>query len=316
MKKILPILLLLSLYACTTEQAKPVQTASDNVFMVVLGIAQDAGYPQAACTKVCCKDLWNNTAHRRQVTCLGLVDKEAEKVWLLEATPDIKFQMEQLAACLPSRETHLPDGILLTHAHIGHYTGLMHLGREAIGAKEVPVFAMPRMKNFLQTQEPWAQLVRLKNIAIQNLQADSTLVLSKNLKITPFLVPHRDELSETVGYRIEGPSKKGLFIPDIDKWNKWERSIKKEIQEVDFAYLDGTFFKNGEIPNRDMSLIPHPFIEESVALFDDLAMEEKKKITFIHFNHTNPALNPKSAERLELLAKGYRLAEEGERQGL
>ncbi len=87
---------------------------------------------------------------------------------------------------------------------MGHYTGLMHLGREAMGARAVPVWAMPRMRDFLASSGPWSQLVRLRNIELQPLAADSTVTLGDSLHVTPFLVPHRDEYSETVGFRIEG----------------------------------------------------------------------------------------------------------------
>ena len=314
--KYLLIATLLIFGACKQPPTIQTSTMTPDQFLVVLGIAQDAGYPQAACTKDCCKNTWENPVLQKQVTCLGLVDKTAGKIWLFEATPDFKFQLQQLASYMPTQLKPIPDGIFLTHAHMGHYTGLMDLGREAIGAKEVPVYAMPRMKNFLEKNEPWRQLVTLKNIDIRRLQADSSIILSKDLRITPFLVPHRDELSETVGYQVEGPNRKVLFIPDIDKWHKWDRAITEEVKKVDLAFLDGTFFQNGEIPNRDMSLIPHPFIEESVALFKELPSEHKKKIHFIHFNHTNPALQPNSLERRNLLEQGFLLAEEQEVHGL
>ena len=187
----------------------------------------------------------------------------------------------------------------------------MHLGREAMGADKIPVYAMPRMKNFLENNGPWSQLVTLKNIAIQPLKADSTIILENNFQITPSIVPHRDEFSETVAYSIKGKEKSALFIPDIDKWHLWERSINEEIQKHDIAFLDGSFYENGEIPGRDMSLIPHPFISESLEAFQSLPDNEKSKVHFIHFNHTNPVLRENSEARQQVLDLGYQLAEEG-----
>ena len=103
-------------------------------------------------------------------------------------------------------------------------------------------------------------------------------------------MPHRDEYSETVGYVISGPNKSALFIPDIDKWEKWKLDINAEIKKVDYALLDATFFDEKEINNRDISEIPHPFIIESMKKFEMMTPEEKNKIIFIHFNHTNPVL--------------------------
>jgi pyrroloquinoline quinone biosynthesis protein B len=175
----------------------------------------------------------------------------------------------------------------------------------------MPVYAMPRMKEYLETNGPWSQLVKLQNIQLQPLQNNTEVFLDDQMKVVPLQVPHRDEYSETVGYQIHGPNKKVLFIPDINKWELWERSIVEEVKKVDYAFLDGSFFKNGEIPGRDMSEIPHPFIEESLQLFSELSAEEKAKIYFIHFNHTNPVLQDNSPARLEIQAAGLNMANEG-----
>jgi len=161
------------------------------------------------------------------------VDKEEEKIWMFEATPDFKYQLRNLTT---KSSLSKISGIFLTHAHIGHYTGLMNLGREVMGSRGMPVYAMPRMKNYLETNGPWSQLVDLKNIKINELQADSAIQVSNKLTVTPFLVPHRGEFSETVGYRIESANTKVLFIPDIDKWYLWDRSIIEEISKVDYAF--------------------------------------------------------------------------------
>ena len=191
----------------------------------------------------------------------------------------------------------------------------MYLGREAMGAKKVPVYAMPKMQHFIETQGPWSQLVKLNNIAIQSLQHDSTVVLTPALKVTPFLVPHRDEFSETVGYKIEGTKKSALFIPDINKWEQWERDIVAAVKTVDYAFLDATFFKNGEIP-RPMSEVPHPFIEETLRLFEGESEAVKNKIHFIHFNHSNPALKAQHRLKDSVQALGYHFAKEGRVYGL
>lgn len=210
-------------------------------------------------------------------------------------------------------------GILLTHAHMGHYTGLMHLGHESMGATGVPVYAMPRMREYLRGNGPWSQLVRCENIALKSLEDGVPVQLNERLSVTPFLVPHRQEYSEVIGLRIDGPNRSALFIPDIDSWEEWDEkgtSIEEVIALVDFAYLDGTFFANGEIEGRDMSDFPHPFITHSMNRFDGLAPEDKAKVRFIHLNHTNPALWPDSEEYETVIERGFRLAAEGERVGL
>lgn len=298
-------ILLVFFSGCTQDSATP-EPLPDQ-FISILGIAQDAGFPQADCEKEHCRQYWEGEVEKRHVVSLGLTDQATGQNWMFEATPDFPVQLHQL-----KKSTVVNDlsGIFLTHAHMGHYTGLMHLGHEAMGAAEMPVFAMSELKTYLEANGPWSQLVELDNISLKKLQADSAIQLSPNVSVTPFLVPHRDEYSETVGYRIESSEKSVLFIPDINKWHVWERDIIQEISKVDIALLDGTFYDQDELPNRDMSEIPHPYVEESLALFEGLPDSERSKIMFIHFNHTNPLIL-NSPERKKVEELGYRVAAEG-----
>ena len=286
-------------------------------FLVVLGITQDAGYPQIGCTKECCRAYWTTgpdgqyNEESKYITCLAIVDKETDQYWLIEATPDITWQLEELQTHLSAKDDYLPDGIFITHAHIGHYSGLMQLGKEAMNAKSVPVWVMPRLDSFLRNNGPWSQLVSQENISLRRLHADSAHSINSSFRITPFLVPHRDEYSETVGFIIESDNKKILFIPDIDKWEKWDRDIVAEVGKVDIALLDGTFYENGELPGRDMNEIPHPFVEESIKKFSAIPDSEKSKIIFVHFNHTNPLLKKESPEINKIRSNGFEVAFEG-----
>ncbi len=276
--------------------------------LVVLGVAQDAGYPQIGATEEFAAVELGQRA-RQNVVALGVADKKAGQKFLFEATPDMPAQLFALNRLLPTPGT-LPTGIFLTHGHIGHYTGLMYLGREASGASAIPVYAMPRMVSFLTANAPWSQLVTLKNIALRPLAADQEIALNPQLKVRPFLVPHRDEFTETVGFEITGAHKKAVFIPDIDKWSKWPQQLPEVIRKADYVLIDATFYRNGEIP-RDMAEVPHPFVEETIRLLQSLPMTERAKVYFIHFNHTNPLLQKNSPERREVLRLGFQVAEEG-----
>ena len=277
-------------------------------YIIVLGTIQDAGSPHMGCERSCCISLFENPDPNRKVVSLGLVDPLEKKYWLIEASPDFITQCRELKKISAFEHGKSPDGIFLTHAHIGHYTGLMYLGKESYNSKNVPVFAMTRMKGFLIKNGPWSQLFKLNNIRINNINHQEEIKLSNNLSITPFLVPHRDEFSETVGFKINGPKKSVLFIPDIDKWGKWNKNLIKEIKSVDIALLDGTFYDNKEVNNRNISEIPHPFIVETMDLFKQEKNSEKFKINFIHFNHTNPLLDSNSAALIRLKESGFNMA--------
>ena len=293
------------------------QTDNSNLpFVMVLGTAQDAGFPQAGCNKECCQSAWETPSKQRFATSLAIVDPTSNQRWLLDCTPDFREQLRLLQTQTPAAGGPVLDGIFLTHAHVGHYAGLIHLGREVIGADSVKVYAMPRMSHFLATNGPWEQLVTLKNITLCPLAADTAVQLNARISVTPILVPHRDEYSETVGFEVRGPNRKILFIPDIDKWDKWDQRVEEKVTDVDVAYLDGTFFGNGEIPGRDMSLIPHPSITESMERFSGLTSSVRSRVRFIHLNHTNPVLDTNSAGYRILQESGCRAAQQGEQQKL
>lgn len=304
-----------TLCACTLRPVTADVPAA-GPYLIVLGIAQDGGVPQAGSMGA---PGWSDPTRRRMVVCLGLVDPESGRRWMFEATPDFPDQLARLHEAPPRAERATPDGIFLTHAHIGHYSGLMFLGHESMGARAVPVHAMPRMAAFLASGGPWDRLVLRGNIEVRALEAGVPVDLRVGVRVTPFVVPHRQEYSEVVGYRIDGPSRSALFIPDIDSWREWDEQgtrLEDQLAGVDVAYLDGTFYADGEIPGRDMSGFPHPFITHTMDRLGALPPAERAKVRFIHLNHTNPALWSGSGARRVVERNGYRVAEEGERFGL
>jgi len=190
------ILFILCFQCASPEVGNSNATLQKQPYLIVLGNVQDAGSPHAACQKDCCKKLFENPDPNRQVVSLGLVDPITNSSWLFEATPDLPRQMKMLSKEVKNN-SETPNGIFLTHAHIGHYAGLMLLGNESMNANKIPVFAMSRMRTYLEENGPWSQLVSFNNIDIKSLENETGVELTKDLLVTPFLVPHRDEFSET-----------------------------------------------------------------------------------------------------------------------
>lgn len=287
-------------------------------YVLVLGTAQDGGLPQIGGTSPQDEAARRDPARRRLVASLLVVDRASGGRWLIDATPDLREQVERAAAEPPRRgaggtRPPLFDGIFLTHAHIGHYLGLAQLGREAYGANGVPVWGSARMVEFLSRNAPWDQLVRLGNIRLETFTAGVPVQLAPGLTVTALAVPHRAEYTDTHGFVVRGPRRALLYIPDIDKWERWETAIESALREVDVALLDGTFFADGEIPGRSMADIPHPFIAESLSRLAALPASERRKILFTHLNHTNPAADPTSPESRRIETAGMRVAVEDER---
>ena len=277
-------------------------------FIYILGNVQDAGLPHIGCQHKFCKEKFNEYK-QHFTTSIAVVDPKDKKYILFEATPDLPYQLNYLEKEI-FNQFLLPESIYITHAHIGHYTGLMYFGREALGAKNLMVKVLPKMSNFLKTNGPWSQLVDINNIKLQTLYFGSNTNELRNLTVTPIQVPHRDEYSETAGFIIKGKNKKALFIPDIDKWEKWDKNLKQLVHEFDYLLLDATFYDSKEI-NRDISEIPHPLVTETIDLLDDLSPEDKNKVYFIHMNHTNLMLDPVSNLTKLVTNKGFNITRLG-----
>ncbi|MEQ8762652.1 MAG: MBL fold metallo-hydrolase [Planctomycetota bacterium] len=282
--------------------------------VVVLGVVQDAGLPQLGCENSCCLEEDGDPRPRQSTSSIAVVLTATGQSFLFDATPDIR---EQLALLRRHESYRKPgarrpvDGVFLTHAHMGHYTGLMHFGFESMSTDAVPVHCTERFAKYLETSGPWSQLVTKKNIVIRPFEVGTAIEPAPGLKVTAFLVPHRDEYSDTVGYRIEAGDDSLVFLPDIDHWTE-DVDIRELVRSNAHVLIDATFYSGDELPGRDLSQIPHPRIVDTMKLLEDRPEEERARVRFIHLNHTNPALRPGSAARRAIEDAGFRVASIGE----
>ncbi len=271
--------------------------------LTVLGIAQDGGHPQTGCQKPCCVAARHDPSLAHRISCIGLTD--GDQRWMLDCTPDIGPQLAAIGGAPLA-------GILLTHAHMGHYTGLLQLGPEAWAPAKVPVYAMPGMQAFLRANQPWASLLDDGHVELVPLAADVPLHLSADVVVTPWLVPHRGPWTETVAFHVQGPKSSALYLPDLDRWDDWDRDLADILTHVDAAYVDASFYDLGELGRRDTGEILHPLVTDSMDRFQHLPAEQRARLAFLHINHTNPLLDPTSAAFTAVHARGYRVAREGE----
>lgn len=269
---------------------------------LVLGVAQDGGHPQPGCRADCCV---GPGVRSHLTTCIAIID--AERGWLLDAGPDFRSHL----AVLDRAGIELA-GILLTHGHIGHYTGLMFLGREAMNTKTLPVWAAPRLARFIATNGPWEQLVNAGNIDLRVVEPGKPISLGSQMSAEPFPVPHRDEYSETVGFLIAGPRRSLVYVPDTDGWDGWNPPVETYIERADIALLDATFFDEHELPGRDPREIAHPLVVESLVRFAQMDSEHRSKIRFTHLNHSNPLLDTESDQFIRVTRTGMAVTREGD----
>ena len=272
----------------------------------VLGTAQDGGYPHAGCQDDCCLNIWDQSSLHRLPASIAAIDQKNNKLYLFDITPNIKEQLH----LLNSYDCELA-GVFITHAHIGHYIGLLDLGLEIMNTDKIPVYVMPRMKNFILNNQPMAQLIENDNIKLMDIQNDKA-ILFDNLSVIPFEVPHRNELSETVGFRLLSSNKSIIYLPDIDDWDTWDVQLDKFVIDNDILFLDGTFYKKSEIKLRDASRIPHPEIIDTINRLSSLSNQHKKRVHFIHLNHTNNVLKENSEAFKYVVNAGFSITKENQ----
>ncbi len=254
--------------------------SAGEIYALVLGSVQDAGLPQVGCYTERCDDgrALHAAGRGRYVSSLALVEPEAERFYLVDATPDITRQIDLIVEPgfrLRAGERRPFDGIFLTHAHIGHYTGLAVLGNEGLGVRDTPVYCTRAMAEFLSS--------------------------------------HRDELADTVGFVFRGPTATMLFLPDINSWALWERDVAEAVASVDVALLDGSFWSADEVPGRAVEDIPHPLIPWTMDALQGVVDRGAARVVLTHLNNSNPALDEDGPQQAEIRRRGFDLAREGMR---
>ncbi len=293
----------------------PQSDPSDEWVAIVLGSIQDGGLPQAGCYSERCERARRDPHY---VASLGIVNPASGSAWLVDATPDLVRQMDLFPGDRfreRASERRPFDGILLTHAHMGHYLGLALLGREGLGIAPTPCLCSRRMAEFLASNGPWSLMVEEGRLDLQVLEADRPTRLADGLTVTALPVPHRDEYSDTLGFVFDGPHRSLLYLPDIDRWDRWDRRIEDVVAGVDVALLDATFYSAAELPGRDQSEVPHPLVVDTIERLKSLTGKDRS-LVLTHLNSSNPVLDAGSAERKAVLRAGFGVARAGQTHAL
>lgn len=264
--------------------------------LIVLGSGQDGGSPQFGAEGA--------VAGTRSSS--SVVVRDGGVALLFDPGPDLRLQWAMLRTMRPQGPP-LPTAVFVTHAHMGHYAGLLHFGTEAAATRDVPLHAPSSVLGFLRANEPWRSLFLDGRVLGKNIETHPASV--GRLRVTGIPVPHRDDFGGTVAYSIAVDDQPwALYVPDIDDWSAWP-DAEATIESHRVALLDATFASADEVPGRSIDEIPHPLVTDTLERFAHLAPGRQLLLT--HLNHSNPLGVVASAVRRRAEDAGFRVADDG-----
>ncbi|MFP3951451.1 MAG: MBL fold metallo-hydrolase [Candidatus Bathyarchaeia archaeon] len=290
-----------------------------------LGTGSNGGVPQWDCCCPHCARARDNPRYRRTRSSIA-VSLDGDDYLLIDATPDLKFQLEwsgltphQGSTSKGYRQSRI-KAVLLTHGHGDHTSGLAEFSTGK--SFNIPVYAPPDLIDFLFGTEErisyFGELGRLsKDYVIPHPLRDEELNLLEGLRVKGFEVEHTDILdngarypSSTYGYELTYDGKRIIYTPDLGNlsYNLMERA-----SGADIFVLDATFWSNDEldrlsgmpITSYDLGHVP---MEDSLEALESV---DVGRILYTHINHTNPVNNPHSCERSLVEERGVKLAHDG-----
>jgi pyrroloquinoline quinone biosynthesis protein B len=276
-----------------------------SVEILLLGAAQDAGLPQSGCSCDNCMGARQDPQKVEHPSSIAIIQHSEKCFWIVDATPAFPAQLEMVKGITEDYEFR---GIFITHAHIGHYTGLMFLGKEVMNSHEMPVYVSALMGKFLSGNAPWSQLIEQRNIVLHTIVEEQPVQIAPYISVTGYFVPHRDEFGDTFSFVIRGANRSLFYCPDIDQWELWKRDLRTFLADIDIALIDGTFYSSDELPKDRISKVPHPTVLSSCQILEGLS----EKVTFIHMNHTN-LLYKEGKEKTRVLESGFGVGRRGQR---
>ena len=273
---------------------------------MILGIAQDGGVPHPGCNCNTCKFYWDNEIVLSP-TSLAIIDEK--QFHLIDVTRNLDRQLRKVG------DRNVTD-IWLTHGHIGHVDGIGLFGKEVMNEKNVRLHASKSMIELILNTPKWKKLVEDNILIPIQFNSNESIQISEHLVITPIRVPHRDELTDTHAFMINGPEKSLLYLPDHDSWEETLHMVQQnsviewfDSLGIEIVFLDGTFWSKNELSRQ--TDVPHPPVVDSLERLGNLNGKELE-VFFIHLNHTNPLLIPNSDEVKQLLDSGCKIPVEGQ----
>jgi pyrroloquinoline quinone biosynthesis protein B len=300
------------------------------VFVRVLGSGAGGGAPQWNCGCANCQGLRAGsiraTARRQESVA---VSADGQSWTLLNASPEIRAQIESFPALWPKGPRHSPiSGIVLTNGDLDHVLGLLSL-RESHPLTVLATDAVRR--GFTEGNVLYRTLQRFEGqVTWQRLALDEPLVVGSSradaLTLLPFAVPGKRPIhlegpgagppsdEDNIGLLIRSATASGsrtlAYVPAAAAWTP---SIQEHLAGADAVFFDGTFWSSDELiaaglgtkRAEDMAHLPVGGPQGGLAR---LAALTARRRLLIHLNNTNPLLREDSPERAAVSAAGVEVA--------
>lgn len=288
--------------------------------LIVLGAAAGGGLPQWNCGCPNCSDARAGVIPRMTQSSVAVsVDGAAWVV--LNASPDIRAQVDACPQLHPTALRSSPIvSVVLSNGDIDHIAGLLTLREKT----EFDIYATSAGLDILRSNAVFGVLDPAL-VGQHQIVLDQPFEPAPGLTVTPFAVPGKvalflegdtlnlEEVGEqTVGLLLETGSKRAAYVPGCAAIPDW---LIERLGGLDLLLFDGTVWNNddmqrsgtGEKTGARMGHVP---LNGALGSLAQLAPVEGRKM-FIHINNTNPILQPRSAERADVLAKGWEIAADG-----
>ena len=296
----------------------------------VLGSAAGGGFPQWNCGCPNCRGVRQGTirAAARTQECVA-VSADGDRWFLLNASPEIRQQLEGFPPLHPREPRHSPvAGILLTNGDLDHCLGLLSL-RES---HPLVVYATERVRrgftegnSLYRTLERFPGQVTWRVLKPGREEELSTGGGPSGLAVEAVPVPgkppiHREgagppDPEDSVGFRIR-EVRTGRLLAYLSGVGAVTRAVREALEGADAVFFDGTFWADDELPALglgqrravEMAHLPVGGPDGSLAA---LAEARAGRRVYIHVNNTNPILREDSPERRAVRAAGWEVAWDG-----
>jgi pyrroloquinoline quinone biosynthesis protein B len=297
----------------------------------VLGSAAGGGFPQWNCGCANCSGLRAGTLRARARTQESLaLSADGERWFLLNASPEIRAQIESFPPLWPRARRHTPvSGIALTNGDLDHCLGLLSL-RES---HPISVYATAAVRSgFVEgnslygTLERFPDQVRWRELAlgVETPLVDPDDGPETGLFVTALPIPgklplHLERLrarsaEDNVGLRIREAGK-GVTLAYLPAVAGPSREVVEAVRGADCVFFDGTFWSSDELiamglgTRRAEDMAHWPVGGEGGSL-EFLGKLPGRRI-LIHVNNTNPLLREDGPEHRAVYAAGVELAHDG-----